>query len=68
MLLSQEKYVTRPQTPPILITKAVMDGYRAAAPNSPIITQRMFSEIKLQVPGYSDPVYGGDVIFTDFDT
>ncbi|MBD2751115.1 adenylate/guanylate cyclase domain-containing protein [Microvirga sp. BT688] len=68
MLLSQEKYVTKPQTPPILITKAVMDGYRAAAPNSPIITQRMFSEIKLQVPGYSGPVFGGDVIFTDFDT
>ena len=52
--------------PPILMTKAVYDGYRHAKPNAKSITEKWYSLRKVKVSGYTGEVYGGDVIYNEF--
>lgn len=56
----------RDMTPPILMTKAVYDGYKAAAPKDPSVVNGWWKKVAVQVPGNRGTVYGGDVIFTAF--
>jgi adenylate cyclase len=56
---------TTPATPPILMTRAVFDGYRAKHPDAPSVANKWFARHSVTVPGYSDAVFGGDVLFTD---
>ncbi|MGS1020564.1 adenylate/guanylate cyclase domain-containing protein [Burkholderia glumae] len=54
-----------PATPPILMTRLVYDGYRAKHPDVPSIANNWFRRHRVTVPGYSDAVFGGDVLYTD---
>lgn len=49
---------------PILMTKAVYDGYKSANPNADSIKNRWFSKKSIHVRDYSGDIYGGDVIKT----
>lgn len=60
------RYVSRPKTPAILMTKVVYDGFRAARPVAVEIKNGWFKEIDIQIPDYNGKVYGGDVILTAF--
>jgi adenylate cyclase len=60
------RYVSRPKTPAVLMTKAVYDGFRAARPAAPEIKNEWLQKIDVQIPDYSGEVYGGDVVFTAF--
>lgn len=57
---------TRPKTPAILMTKAVYDGYKAAKPNASGIVNGWWKRVHVQVPGNTQPIYGGDVHWTNF--
>jgi class 3 adenylate cyclase len=59
---------TRPKTPAILMTKAVYDGYKAAKPNAKDIANGWWKRVNVQVPGNRQPIYGGDVYWTNFKT
>jgi class 3 adenylate cyclase len=52
----------RPATPPILITRAVYAGIKAANPE----LANWFKRVSVQIPGFNDDVFGADVIFTIF--
>ena len=49
---------------PILMTKAVYDGYKSANPNADSIKNGWFSKKSINVRDYSGDIYGGDVIKT----
>lgn len=60
-----DKFVTmRPATPPILMSKRVYDGFRAARPNAIELQQGWLNPVDVAVAGYSDPVYGMDAIYS----
>lgn len=48
---------------PILITKAVYDGFKKARPNADSIKNSWWSKRSLKVRDYDGDIYGGDVIF-----
>jgi adenylate cyclase len=66
MLLREETFVKTPKTAPILMTEAVWNGYKAAAPKSNVVTKPFFNAITLAVPGYTGKVYAGDVHYPIF--
>lgn len=49
---------------PILMTKAVYNGYKLANPNADSIKNGWFSKKSIYVRDYSGEIYGGDVIKT----
>jgi len=49
---------------PILMTKAVYDGFKSARPNSDIIKNDWFYKQSINVKDYDGEVYGGDVTKT----
>jgi class 3 adenylate cyclase len=49
---------------PILMTKAVYDGYKSANPNADSIKNGWLSKKSINVRDYSGDIYGGDVIKT----
>lgn len=49
---------------PILMTKAVYDGYKSENPDSDIVKNGWFSKNTIKVKDYDGDVYGGDVIKT----
>jgi len=53
----------RPSTPPILMTKAVWDGYKAAKPNDAAVKRMMFDRVEIEASAYNGEIYGGDVIY-----
>jgi len=53
-------------TPPILMTQNVYKGFCSARPNAIEITQGWFNLVDIDIPEYSDKIYGGDVIYTAF--
>jgi hypothetical protein len=57
---------TEARTPPILMSKLVWDGFRAAKPNDDSVTKGWFRAVDVEVPGLNSAVFGGDVIFTIF--
>ena len=61
--LNDRTLTMRPKTEPILMTKAVWDGYCVAKPDANIVKEGMFQPITLQVPGYNGPVFSGNVIY-----
>jgi len=53
-------------TPAILMTQNVYKGFCSARPNAIEITQGWFNLVDIDIPEYSDKIYGGDVIYTAF--
>lgn len=51
-------------TSPILMTKAVYDGFRKANPQRDSVQRGLWQSVSLSVPGYSGGIFGGDVIFS----
>jgi adenylate cyclase len=49
-------------TPPILMTKAVYDGFRKANPHRDSVQRGLWKPASLSVPGYTGGIFGGDVI------
>tara|TARA_R110002072_G_scaffold284396_5_gene448667 strand:+ start:364 stop:1311 length:948 start_codon:yes stop_codon:yes gene_type:complete len=49
---------------PILMTKAVYDGFKAAKPNADSIKNGWWSKNNAGVKDYDGEIYGGDVIFS----
>jgi hypothetical protein len=66
--VSAERTVLKPKTPPILMTKAVYEGFRKARPNTDSIKNNWFAKVDVAVPGYSGEVYGGNVYKLAFDS
>jgi adenylate cyclase len=62
----KESVETRPATPPILVSKAVYDGLKAATPKTPEIEKGWFSQQGITIPEYDGEIYGGNVIFSIF--
>ena len=52
--------------PPILMTKAVFDGYKSENPSVESIKNNWWAKQNLEVTGYDGDIYGGGVIFTTF--
>jgi adenylate cyclase len=61
-----ETVTMRPQTPAILMSKRVYDGYKAACPSEPGIVNGWWTLIPHAFPDVPDQVYGGAVEFIDF--
>lgn len=60
----QETEELHEATPPILMTKAVYDGFKKERPDAAEIKNKWFSLRKVQIAGYAGPIYGGNVIMT----
>ncbi|MDR5809114.1 adenylate/guanylate cyclase domain-containing protein [Caballeronia sp. LZ019] len=54
-----------PDSPPILMTRVVYDGYRSKNPTAKSIVNNWIKRCDVIVPGYSDVVFGGDVTFVE---
>lgn len=54
------------ETPPILMSRAVFDGFKSAKPDLDGNKVEWFREVKVEVPGFSDKVFGCDIIYTTF--
>lgn len=63
---SQEWVVLKEETPPILMSRAVYAGFKAANPEHSGFKEGWFKEVKVDVPGFTDKVYGCDAIFPAF--
>ena len=57
---------TKAATPPILMSRAVFAGFKAENPDHEGLKEGWFEEVKVDVPGFNDKVYGCDVIFETF--
>lgn len=56
------------KTPPILMTRAVWDGFRKANPGREMVTNADWVyRVQVKVPGFDDLVYGCNLIKTGFD-
>jgi adenylate cyclase len=62
----EESCTLKIKTPPILMSKQIYDGFRAARPDSPCLLNGWFEKIVAKIPEYTGEVYGGDVIYTIF--
>jgi adenylate cyclase len=60
------KHITKAATPSILMTKRVFDGFRQARPKAPCIVNSWFAPVIVNIPGYTEEVYGGNVIYSVF--
>jgi hypothetical protein len=61
--LTDKKQKTKDETPPILMTSAVWQGFKKAMPASKSVRDALFAKITVEVPGYTGDVYGGGAIF-----
>jgi hypothetical protein len=59
-LATRERTTT---TPPILMTKAVYDGFRRANPQRDSVLRGLWKPVSLFVPGYNGDIFGACVIF-----
>jgi adenylate cyclase len=59
-----ERVVTAVETPPILMSKRVLDGFRLARPQAQEILGGWYKAIQRSIPDVPDTVYGGDVVYT----
>lgn len=62
----QEDSVIKEETPAILMTKEVYDGFRSTKPEAIELAKGWFRPINLNIPEYSGQVFGGDVIYKIF--
>lgn len=67
MYVTEETFVTRPKTAPILMTEPVWVGYKAAQPSANSVINGWFQPVDISVPGYSGRIFGGDVHYTVFE-
>lgn len=58
----------RSATPPILMSKRVYDGFRREKPSAPSLINNWFKPVSVEIPGYTEQTYGGDVIFQELKT
>lgn len=58
-----EPIVKNEATPPILMSKRVLDGYRAARPLAQEIVNDWYKRVGRKIPDVPDEVYGGDVTY-----
>lgn len=63
-----ETYVTNAASPPILMSKCVFDGYKAARPYASEILQNWYTVVDRTIPNVSETVYGGNVIYMAFNS
>jgi adenylate cyclase len=66
--LTSEEVETKASTPPILMTKAVWNGFKTAEPNSSPVQKALFKKVSVTVPGYTDVIFGGRVEFPQLRT
>jgi MoxR-like ATPase len=59
----KEPVVTAAATPPILMSKRVLDGYKLARPQAEEIQGGWYQQVNRVIPDVPDLVFGGDVIF-----
>jgi class 3 adenylate cyclase len=64
----KDRQVTSPATPPILMSKRVYDGFRAARPFAPEVQNGWFTKVNKSISDVPDEVFGGDVVYTAFAT
>lgn len=62
-----ERLVTAAATPPILMSRRVLDGYKVARPQAQEILGGWYKEIQRPIPDVPDAVYGGDVFYRVFE-
>lgn len=64
----QRTVVVKEKTPPILMTRAVWDGFRKANPTRDTVTKANWVyPVQVDVSGFDDLVYGCNLIKTGFD-
>lgn len=57
---------TSQTAPPILMTKPVLDGFKKERPGDSSVKGSWWHTQSVSIPGYSNELYGGDVVFTMF--
>jgi class 3 adenylate cyclase len=57
-------FTIREATPPILMSKRVYDGFRAARPGAIELREGWLESVNVEIAGYTEPVYGMNVIYT----
>ncbi len=62
----QSSRTTSQASKPMLMTEPVFEGYKKANPEDPSIINGWWEQQSLYIPGYSDQIYGGNVIYTVF--
>ena len=62
----KERVVMAPATPPILMSKRVLDGYKQARPNAPELLVAWYKPVNRVIADVPDLVFGGDVVFITF--
>ena len=63
----KQRTVITPATPPILMSKKVYDGFKAARPSAIEIQKSWFTKVDRSFPDVPDEVFGGDVIYLAFE-
>lgn len=63
-----EPVTTKPDTPPILMTAAVWNGFKKARPGSTSVRDALFAPVEVTVPGYTDVIFGGRAIYPQLKT
>jgi hypothetical protein len=63
LVLMDETQVVRAHTPPILMTASVWKGFRSDRPEDVVVKNGLIKRVYVKTPGYTDAVFGGDVIF-----
>lgn len=62
----KENLLIRESTPPILMSKEVYDGFRAARPQAIELKNSWFKKVQVEIPEYAGEIYGGDIIYKIF--
>jgi len=62
----KERAVMAPATPPILMSKRILDGYKQARPNAEELLGNWYQPVIRVIADVPDLVFGGDVVFTAF--
>jgi len=62
----KERIVDAPATPPILMSKRVYDGFKAARPSAIELRNDWFTKVNRRFPDVPDEVFGGNVVYIAF--
>jgi len=66
--LINETVVLKEATPPVLMSKRVFDGFKAAHPSAPEILNGWIKLVPQTFPDVPEQAYGCDVVYTTFNT
>lgn len=64
----KERVITAPEMPPILMSKRVYDGFKTARPLAREIQNGWFAKVNRRLSDVPDEVFGGNVIFSAFNS